>query len=130
VTNFFIAISDLYDREYFADTTESNRSAIRELSARLKTEVNRDSVKSLLHKKVSKLIQAREFDMALQSIDSIKSMDSTDYGTNLASAYIWNQQGLHDKAVIEIDRAFELSGDQYLKLYAEIAKRKKLNSKK
>ena len=89
-----------------------------------------DSVKSLLHKKVYKLIKARELDLALQSIDSIKSLDNTDYGANLASAYIFNQKGFHDKAVVEIDRAIELSGNQNFKLYAEIARQKKRTSKK
>ena len=128
--NYFMAITTIYDKGYSVDTTELNRNAIRVLSARIKTEVNMDSVKSLLHKKVYKLIQAREFDLALQSIDSIKSLDNTDYGANLASAYIFNQKGFHEKAVVEIDRAIELSGNQNLKLYAEIARQKKRTSKK
>jgi hypothetical protein len=128
--HYFIAINDLYDKAYPVDTTELNRNAIRELSTRIRTEVNRDSIKSLLHKKVYKLIQAKEFDLALRSIDSIKSLDNTDYGANLASAYIFNQKGLHDKAVVEIDQAIKISGDDNFKLYAEIAKRKKETSKK
>jgi hypothetical protein len=128
--NYFISINDLYDRGYPVDTTELNRNAISELSIRIKTQTNMDSVRSLLHKKAHKLIQAREFDLALQSIDSIKSLDNTDYGANLASAYIFNQRGLHDRAVIEIDRAIELSGNEDLKMYAEIAKQKKRSLKK
>jgi hypothetical protein len=128
--NYFIAISDLYDTGYPLDTTEINRNAIKELSSRVKIEVNKDSVKSLLNKKVYRLIQAREFDLALQSIDSIKSLDNKDYGANLASAYIFNQTGLHDEAVVEIDKAIELSGNENLKLYAEIARQKKRTSKK
>lgn len=128
--NYFIAINDLYDMGYPVDTSELNRNVIRELSTRIKTEVNMDSVKSLLHQKVNKLIQAREFGLALQSIDSIKALDNTDYAANLASAYIFNQKGLHDKAVIEIERAVELSKNQNLGLYAEIARQKKRTSKK
>lgn len=128
--NYFIAINDVYDKGYSADTTKLNRNAVRELSTRIKKEVNKDSVKSFLHRKVYRLIQAREFDLALQSIDSIKSLDNTDYGANLASAYIFNQKGLHDKALIEIDKAIELSGNENFKLYAEIAKQKKQTSKK
>jgi hypothetical protein len=128
--SYFTEINDLYDKMYSADTTEVNRNTIRELSARIMTEVNGDSIKSLLHKKVSRLIKAREFDMALQSIDSIKSLDNTDYGANLASAYIFNQKGLHDKAVIEINRAIMLSGDENLKLYVEITKMKRQTSRK
>jgi tetratricopeptide (TPR) repeat protein len=128
--NYFIAMNDLYDKGYSLDTTGLNRNVITELSSRVKTEANKDSVKSFLHKKVYRLIQAREFDLALQSIDSIKSLDNMDYGANLASAYIFNQKGLYDKAVIEIDRAIELSGNQNLKLYSEIAKMKKLKSNK
>jgi hypothetical protein len=126
--NYFIATNDMYDKGYSVDTTELNRNAIRELSRRVKTEINKDSVKSLLHKKVYRLIKAREFDLALQSIDSIKSLDNQDYGANLASAYIFNQTGLHDKAVVEINRAIALSGNESLKLYAEISKQKKLTS--
>lgn len=128
--NYFIAINNLYDAGYLLDTTVLNRNAIRELSNRVKSEINKDSIKSLLNKKVIRLIQAREFDLALQSIDSIKSLDNTDYGANLASAYIFNQTGLYDKAVVEIDKAIELSGNANLKLYAEIAKQKKRISKK
>jgi hypothetical protein len=128
--NYFIAINDLYDKGYSLDTTASNRNAIKELSTRIRTGANKDSIKSLLHKKVYRLIQAREFDLALQSIDSIKSLDNTDYGANLASAYIFNQKGLHDNAVIEINKAIELSGNENFKLYAEVAKQKKRTSKK
>lgn len=128
--NCFVAINDLYDNGYPMDTTKLNKNAIKELSIRIKTEVNIDSVKLLLHKKVHKLIQAREFDLAFQSIDSIKSLDNTDYGANLASAYIFNQKGLHDNAVTEICKAIELSGNEELKLYAEITKQKKRTSKK
>jgi hypothetical protein len=128
--NYFIAINDLYDKGYLEDTTELNRNAISKLSARIKTEINMDSVKSMLHKKVYRLIQAREFDLALQSIDSIKSLDSTDYAANLASAYILNQKGFHDKAVVEIERAIKLSENENLKLYAEVARQKKRNAKK
>ena len=128
--NYFVAVNDLYDKGYPVDTTELNRNAIGELSTKIKEEPNMDSVKSLLHKKVYRLIQAREFDLALQSIDSINSLDNTDYGANLASAYIFNQQGLYDEALVEIDKAVELSGNGNLELYAEIAKRKKLTSKK
>jgi len=128
--NYFIAINDLYDQGYLLDTTELNRNAIKELSARIKTEGNIDTVKSLLHKKVFRLIQARDFDFALQSIDSIKSLDNTDYGANLASAYIYNQKGLHDKAVVEIEQAIKLSGNENFKLYAEVAKMKKQKLRK
>jgi hypothetical protein len=128
--NYFIAINDLYDKGYLEDTTELNRNAISKLSARIKTEINMDSVKSMLHKKVYRLIQAREFDLALQSIDSIKSLDSTDYAANLASAYILNQKGFHDKAVVEIERAIKLSENENLRLYAEVARQKKRNAKK
>jgi tetratricopeptide (TPR) repeat protein len=128
--NYFIAINDLYDKGYLEDTTDLNRSTISELSTIIKNETNKDSIKSLLHKKVYRLIQAREFDMALQSIDSIKSLDNTDYGANLASAYVLNQKGLHDKAVIEIERAIELSGNESLELYAELARQKKRTTKK
>jgi len=128
--SYFAAINDLYDKGYPLDTTELNKLAIEELSTRIGMQVNKDSVKSLLHKKIKRLIQAREFDMALQSIDSITSLDNSDYGANLASAYIYNQKGLHDKAVIEIERAIEISGNQNLKLYAEVARQKKRTSKK
>jgi hypothetical protein len=128
--NYFVAMNDLYDKGYPIDTTELNRNAIRELSVKIKAEANKDSVRSLLHKKVQRLIRAREFDLALQSIDSIKSLDNTDYGANLASAYIFNQTGLYDRAVIEIEKAIEVSGNENLKLYAEIAKQKKKTSKK
>lgn len=128
--NYFIATNDMYDKGYSADTSELNRNAIRELTMRIKTEINEDSAKSLLHKKVFRLIRAREFDLALHDIDSIKSLDSTDYGANLARAYIFSQTGLHDKAVIDIERAIELSGNENLELYAEIVRQKKRASKK
>jgi hypothetical protein len=128
--NYFVAMNDLYDKGYRIDTTELNRNAIRELSVRIRTEANMDSVKSLLHQKVYKLIQAREFELALQGIDSIKWLDNTDYGANLASAYIFNQTGLHDQAVIEIEKAIKVSGNESLKLYAEVARQKKRTSKK
>jgi Tfp pilus assembly protein PilF len=73
---------------------------------------------------------ARKFDLALQSIDSIKSLDSTDYGANLARAYIFNQKGLHDKALIEIEKAIKVSGNKSLELYAEIARQKKTASRR
>jgi tetratricopeptide (TPR) repeat protein len=128
--NYFNAINDLYDKGYPIDTTRLNRDAIRDLSTRIKTETNKDSLKSLLHKKSYKLIRSREFDRALQTLDSIKSLDNSDYNSSLASAYIFNQQGLHDKAVNEIERAIELSDNQNLQLYAEIARQKKRTSKK
>ena len=128
--NYFVAINDLYDKGYSLDTTELNRSTIKEFSTRIKTETDKDSIKSLLHKKAYRLIQARKFDLALQSIDSIKSLDNNDYGANLASAYIFNQTGLYDQAVIEIEKAIEVSGNESFKLYAEIAKQKKRIAKK
>jgi len=128
--NYFAAINSLYDKGYSLDTTALNKSAINELSARIRTEANKDSVRSLLNKKVYRLIQAREFDLALQSIDSIKSLDNTDYGANLASAYIFNQTGLYDQAVTEIEKAIDVSGNESLTLYAEIARQKKRTSKK
>ncbi|MFC5270329.1 hypothetical protein [Adhaeribacter terreus] len=128
--NYFIAINDLYDKGYPADTTQLNWKIIKELSRRINTETNPDTVKSLLHKKAHRLIQAREFDQAFKSIDSIKTLDNRDYGANLASAYIFNQKGLYDKAVTEINKAIEISGDENLKLYAEIAKQKNRISKK
>ncbi len=128
--NYFTAINDLYDRAYPEDTTKLNKNAIEGLAARIATEVNMDSVKSLLREKVYRLIRAREFGLALQSIDSIRSLDNVDYHANLASAYIFNQMGLHDKAVIEIERAIELSGNENLKLYAEVARQKKRTSEK
>lgn len=128
--SYFVAINNLYDKGYSLDTTALNKSAINELSARIRTEANKDSVRSLLNKKVYRLIQARKFDLALQSIDSIKSLDNTDYGANLASAYIFNQKGLHDQAVTEIEKAIEVSGNESLKLYAEIARQKKRTSRK
>lgn len=66
----------------------------------------------------------------MEALDSIKSLDNTDYNSSLASAYIFNQKGLHDKAVIEIERAIALSGNESLKLYAEIARQKKRTSQK
>jgi tetratricopeptide (TPR) repeat protein len=128
--NYFTAINDLYDKGYPEDTTRLNRDNITKLSTRIKTETNMDSIKSMLHKKTHRLIQAREFDLALQSIDSIKSLDSNDYGANLANAYILNQKGLHDKALIEIERAIELSKNENLELYAEVTRQKKRTSKK
>ena len=127
--NYFVAINDLYDKGYSLDTTLLNRNAIKELTSRIKTETNKDSVQSLLHNKIHKLIQARQFDQALQGIDSIKAMDNSDYGANLASAYIFNQTGLHDKAIDEIDKAIKISGNESLKLYLEIAKRKRTLTK-
>jgi tetratricopeptide (TPR) repeat protein len=127
--NYFVAINDLYDKGYPLDTTALNTKAIDELTNRIKTETNKDSVKSLLHKRVHKLIQARQFDLALEDIDSIRTIDNRDYGANLASAYIFNQTGLHDKAIAEIDKAIEISGNEGLQLYLEIAKRKKTFNK-
>jgi hypothetical protein len=127
--NYFVAINDLYDKGYPLDTTALNTKAINELTNRIKTETNKDSVKSLLHKKVHKLIQARQFDLALEDIDLIRTIDNRDYGANLASAYIFNQTGLHDKAIAEIDKAIEISGNEELKLYLEVAKRKKTFNK-
>jgi tetratricopeptide (TPR) repeat protein len=128
--NYFVAINDLYDKGYSLDTTELNRRAIKELSTRIKTEANKDSIISLLNRKVDRLIHAREFDLALQSIDSIKFLDNTDYGANLASAYIFNQTGLHDQAVAEIEKAIKISGNESLKLYTEVARQKKRTSRK
>jgi tetratricopeptide (TPR) repeat protein len=128
--NYFVAINELYDNGYPIDTTQVNRHAVSELSIRIKTETNKDSLKSLLHRKSNKLIRSRDLDLALQALDSIKSLDGNDYNSSLASAYIFNKRGLHDKAIDEINRAIELSGNQYLKLYAEIARQKKRTSKK
>jgi tetratricopeptide (TPR) repeat protein len=127
--SYFIAINELYDNGYPIDTTQLNRDAVSDLSIKIKTETNKDSLKSLLHRKSYKLIRSRDFELALQALDSIKSLDGDDYNSSLASAYIFNQQGLHDKALDEINRAIELSGNQYLKLYAEIARQKKRTSK-
>jgi tetratricopeptide (TPR) repeat protein len=127
--NYFVAINDLYDKGYPLDTTALNKKAINELTNRIKTETNEDSVKLLLHRKVHKLIQARQFDLALADIDLIRTIDNRDYGANLASAYIFNQTGLHDKAIAEIDKAIEISGNEELKLYLEVAKRKRTFNK-
>jgi tetratricopeptide (TPR) repeat protein len=123
--NYFSEVSDLYDKGYSVDTTTLNMAAIKDLTMRIQSETNRDTIKSLLHKKVFKLIQARQFDMALKNIDSIKSLDNTDYGANLANAYIFHQTGLYDKAIDEIDQAIEISGNENLKLYAEISRRRR-----
>lgn len=128
--NYFISLNELYDEGYPIDTTDLNRNAIRELSIRIRTESNTDSIISLLHRNSYRLIRSRQFDLALEALDSIKSLDNTDYNSSLASAYIFNQKGLHDKAVIEIERAIALSGNESLKLYAEIARQKKRTSQK
>jgi cbb3-type cytochrome oxidase cytochrome c subunit len=57
--DYFIAMNGLYDNGYPIDTTQLNRDAVRELSIKIKTETNRDSLKSLLHRKSYKLIRSR-----------------------------------------------------------------------
>jgi hypothetical protein len=127
--SYFIALNNLYDNMYPLDTSDINRDEISSLTVKIQNETNRDSLKSLLHRKVSKLIRARKFELALQSIDSIKSLDNVDYGANLASAFIFNQIGSYDKALQEIDKAIEVSGNEGLKLYGEISKGKKRRAK-
>jgi hypothetical protein len=128
--SYFMALNNLYDNMYPLDSSDINSDEISSLTIKIQNETNRDSLKSHLHKKVSKLIRARKFELAFQSIDSIKSLDNKDYGANLASAYIFNQMGLHDKAVVQIEEAIEISGNENLKLYEEIAKQKKQRPKK
>jgi len=127
--SYFMALNNQYDNMYPLDSSDINSDVISSLTIKIHSETNRDSVKSLLHKKVSKLIRARKFELALQSIDSIKSLDNVDYGANLASAFIFNQMGSYDKALQEIDKAIEVSGNEILKLYGEITKGKKWRAK-
>jgi hypothetical protein len=121
---YFTEINMIYDNGYPLDSSATNKEGINVLTKRITSETNQDSIKSLLHKEVYKLIQARQYGLALDNISEIKSLDKDDYGSNLARAYIFNQTNKHDKAIVELEEAIKLSGKLELILYAEVTKRK------
>lgn len=123
--SYFSEINKIYDNGYPLDSSAVNNQEIDLLTKRIESATNQDSIKSLLHKKVYKLIQARQYTLALENLANIKTLDKDDYGANLASAYIFNQLDMYDKAIAEIEKAISLSDNLNLVLYSEIAKRKK-----
>ncbi len=122
---YFTEINTIYDNGYPLDSSANNKEEIILLTKQIVSETNQDSIKSMLHKKVYRLIQSRQFELALETIDVVKSLDKGDYGSNLARAYIFNQTEKHDNATDEIEEAIKLSGNQNLILYSEVTKRKK-----
>jgi tetratricopeptide (TPR) repeat protein len=122
--SYFKEVSSLYDNSYPLDSSEYNKQEIIRLANKIAGESNRDSVKAALHKKVYKLMQLRQYKDALKDIQRIESIDSSDYRAHLAKAFLFNQTGMYDDAVGEIQKAVDLSGNPNMILYAEIAKGK------
>ncbi|HWA35876.1 MAG TPA: hypothetical protein VG737_17155 [Cyclobacteriaceae bacterium] len=122
---YFREVNAMYDNSYPMDSSAFNRREIERLSKKIDAEPNQDSVKGALHKRIYRLMQMREYTDALQDIQRIEAMDSTDYRAHLAKAFLFNQTGMYDDAVLEIEKATHLSGNPNMILYAEIAKRKK-----
>lgn len=121
---YFTEVSSLYDNSYPLDSSAYNKQQIIVLSKKLDGESNQDSVKSTLHKRVYKFMQSRQYKEALKDIQRIESIDSSDYRAHLAKAFLFNQTGMYDDAVLEIQKAVDLSGNPNMILYAEIVKGK------
>jgi tetratricopeptide (TPR) repeat protein len=122
--SYFKEVNSLYDNSYPLDSSVYNRREIIRLTEKIESESNEDSVKSMLHKRVYKLMQSRQYTEALQDIQRIEFIDSSDYRAHLAKAFLFNQTGMYDDAIAEIQKAVDLSGNPNMILYAEIVKGK------
>jgi tetratricopeptide (TPR) repeat protein len=121
---YYYEMSALYNNTYLADTTDSNKKNIALLTARLQTATNKDSIKSLLHKRTARLIKSRNFNAALEDISKIKTLDINDEDALLASAYIFNQLGMEEKALTEIEKGIAISQNNGYYIFREITKRR------
>ncbi len=127
---YFKDVSSLYDNSYPFDSSALNKQEIQRLTIKIENETSRDSVKAFLHDKVYKLMQRRQYTDALKDIQRIESLDSADFRAHLAKAFLFNQTGMYDDAVAEIEKAIALSGNPNMILYAEIAKGKRMRAAK
>lgn len=122
--SYYYEMSSLYDRSYPEDTSHVNEKAIRLLTEKLKTETSSDSVKLLLHKRAANLIKARNFNEALDDISKIKTLDAKDEGAYLATAYIFNQTGVPNKALAEFEKLMVISKNSSYYIFSEITRRR------
>ncbi len=116
--------SIMYDNFYPLDTSSENRVDIANLSKRIDKATEQDTLKSLLHLRLAKLISQRDLESALTDIELIQEIDSDDVGAYLAASQIYNLQGNHKQALVQIEKAIALTGRKEYELFAEIIKRK------
>lgn len=114
----------LYDNFYPPDTSFENRVAISNLSERIDKATEQDTLKSLLHLRLARFISLRDLKSALTDIELIQKIDSGDVGAYLATSQVYNLQGKHKQALVQIEKAIALTGRKEYELFAEIIKRK------
>lgn len=84
-----------------------------------------DSIKiKLLHKRISLLTKARDFNEALNDIQILGTKYGLESQTHFVKAYIFRTQKKYNEAIVELDKAIE-SGDENYIIFKELIKRKK-----
>ncbi|MBX2980350.1 MAG: hypothetical protein KF905_13725 [Flavobacteriales bacterium] len=112
-TNFYPAI----DRETFVDQ-------LSQIQDSLEIEHHSDSlIIELLHRRVSLLTRAREFELAMSDIHTLRTKYDEASETHLVTAYILRDQHKYDQAIIELDQAIAMGNPDH-RVLKELVKRR------
>ncbi|WP_149867331.1 hypothetical protein [Solirubrum puertoriconensis] len=120
---FGAELSSMYDNFYPPDTSAANRASIQALARELSATSTPDSTKKLLHKLITKSMEARLFEQGLQYCARLKEVDPNEVAAYFASGYAYNQQGKYDLAAGEIEKAISLDKETHMEIFLALIKR-------
>jgi tetratricopeptide (TPR) repeat protein len=121
---------ELYDKWYPADSTASNLNTIKRLDSKFLTSSVADTAtKTILHELIKRNIQARRLDEALQRCQQMKKLYKNEGGAYYASAFVYNLQKKYPLAINELQQQIKVDGNNDLKLFIALMKRKSQQDK-
>ncbi|MGY3089595.1 tetratricopeptide (TPR) repeat protein [Hymenobacter sp. UYAg731] len=123
-------IEALYDKWYPIDSSATNIDSIKILDSKFRMLAISDTArKAVLHKLISKNIEARRLEEGLRRCQQMKQLFKNEGGAYYASAFIYNLQKKYPEAISELKQEISISGDKNLELIVAVMKRKAQNNK-
>ncbi|GAB2863757.1 hypothetical protein GCM10027044_25450 [Hymenobacter ruber] len=120
----------LYDKWYPIDSSAANLDSIKSLDSKFRMLAVSDTAKkTVLHKLISKNIEARRLEEGLRRCQQMKQLFKNEGGAYYASAFIYNLQKKYPEAISELKQEISISGDKNLELIVAVIKRKAQRNK-
>lgn len=122
---FYNELDSMYSNFYAQVDKASVSGQLSTIQDSISNDLVIDSIKiKLLHKRISLLTKARDFNEALNDIQILGTKYGIESQTHFAKAYIFRAQKKYDEAIVELDKAIE-SGDKGYIIFKELIRRKK-----
>jgi tetratricopeptide (TPR) repeat protein len=123
-------IEALYDKWYPINSSAANLDSIKILDSKFRMLAVSDTArKAVLHKLISKNIEARRLEEGLRRCQQMKQLFKNEGGAYYASAFIYNLQKKYPEAISELKQEISISGDKNLELIVAVTNRKAQRNK-